>query len=133
MWYNEQMALPPSDRGNSGTAPQTEFDRVISEFIGVTAHKIPTPVSAIKWQVEMLLAGDLGQLSDKQRESLQSVMEEAERLNDLSRALLYVFELEKDLPRTNPQEVNLHALLARVTHHLSPILAERKVRIADLT
>ena len=108
-----------------------EFDRRVSEFISVTAHKVHTPVSAIKWQTEMLLAGDMGELSERQRASLQVVMEEAERLNDFSRALLYVFELEKDLPLMHPQEIDLQALLTRVVHHLAPLLKERDVRIAS--
>ncbi len=116
-------------RGTQSSSPQEEFDRAVSEFIAVTAHKVHTPVSAIKWQAEMLLAGDMGELSERQRASLKTVMEEAERLNDFSRALLYVFELEKDLPLMHPQDTDLQVLLTRVVHHLDPLLKERTVHV----
>jgi signal transduction histidine kinase len=109
--------------------PQEEFDRTVSEFIAVTAHKIHTPVAAIMWQSEMLLAGDMGELNERQLVSLKAIQEEVGRLNDFSRALLYVFELEKDLPLIHPQDTDLPALLTRVIHHLDPLIKGKDIRI----
>lgn len=121
--------MDPKDekKGGDASSPKQAFDRATSEFIAVTAHKIHTPVASIKWQVEMLLGGELGDLSEHQRESLQAVMDAAERLNDLSRALLYVFELEKDLPMMHLQETDLCMLLAKVERNISQVMKERNV------
>lgn len=110
-------------------ASRKDLDRATSAFIAVTAHKIHTPVASIKWQVETLLAGDIGELTSNQRESLQAVMDAAERLNDLSRALLYVFELEKDMPMVKLQEADVYMLIERVVKNLGGLTKERNVHI----
>jgi signal transduction histidine kinase len=124
------MTHKKKDDGSiSREACQEQFDRATSEFITVTAHKIHTPVAAMKWQLEMLIGGDLGEISDAQKESLQSIMDCAERLNDLSRALLYVFELEKDLPQIHVQETDLHALIARTLGNISELTKQKDVHV----
>lgn len=121
--------MDPKKDDQGDASGKQQLDRATSEFIAVTAHKIHTPVASINWQVEMLLGGDLGALTAQQKESLQSVADAAERLNNLSRALLYVFELEKDLPMMHLQEVDLRTLLAKVERNVSQSMKERNVYV----
>lgn len=119
---DDQKAKCPEECGKNA-------ERSMSEFIAVTAHKVHTPVASIKWQTEMLLGGDLGELNENQLESLKAIMEAAERLNDLSRALLYVFELEKDLPMIHPQDTDLHAILSKAVENIGALTKERNIHI----
>lgn len=104
-------------------------DSAISEFLGVVAHRIHTPVAAIKWQIESLLDGMMGELSNEQKEALQSVMQSAENLNDFSRVMLVVYEMEKDIPLTKPQEITLHDILQRVQKNLNPLIRAKLGRV----
>ena len=71
-----------------------DLSRATSDFLTVIAHKIHTPVNAIAWQLELLLSDDLGPLTKEQRETLEMALQSSQQLNDLSRSLMYVFELE---------------------------------------
>ena len=104
-------------------------DSTISEFLGVVAHRIHTPVAVIKWQVEGLLDGVLGELTPEQKESLQTVIQSAENLNDFSRTMLAVYELEKDIPMVQPQELVLKDLMVQMEKSLNALLHARNGRI----
>ncbi len=110
--------------------PKRSSDSAISEFLGIVAHRIHTPVAAIKWQVEALLDGAMGPLSEEQKESLRGVMQSAENLNDFSRSVLYVYELEKDMPLLQDKEILVSEVLDRVKKSLVPLLKEKRGRIS---
>jgi two-component system, OmpR family, phosphate regulon sensor histidine kinase PhoR len=110
-------------------ASSRELSRATSDFISVIAHKIHTPITSAKWQLEMLLNEDIGPLTAGQREALQSVSEQAEKLNDLSRALLYVFEIEKDFTMVQPKQANIYALVTRAVKNLTSLAKDRGVYV----
>jgi signal transduction histidine kinase len=117
---------------DDGQQMRSDLSRATSDFISVIAHKIHTPITSAKWQLEMLINEDLGTLTHDQKESLASVSQAAEQINDLSRALLYVFELEKDLPIMNTKEVNICELVSRATHNLENLSKEKGVSIISV-
>lgn len=104
-------------------------DSAISEFLGVVAHRVGTPVSAIKWQVEALLDGMMGDLTEEQKVALRGIMESAENLNDFSRTMLYVYELEKDMPLIKSCEITLQSVLSRVEKSVLPLLEKKRMRL----
>lgn len=104
-------------------------DSAISEFLGVVAHRIHTPVSAIKWQAEALLDGMMGDLNDEQKEALRNIIQSAENLNDFSRTMLYVYELEKDVPLVKMQEFALQSVLSRVEKSVLDLLEKKRMHL----
>jgi signal transduction histidine kinase len=107
----------------------SEYEQATSEFIAVTAHRIHTPVSTIKWQGETLRDGTMGPINDEQRQALDAILEAADSLNELSRSLLYAFELEKDLPMLQPKELLLTQLIERVLKNLAELREEKQVDV----
>jgi len=70
-------------------------DRMKSEFVTLAAHQLRTPSSGVKWSLQILLDGDLGELNEKQRK----IVEEAYKANDkmirMVRDLLNVAQIEE--------------------------------------
>jgi PAS domain S-box-containing protein len=68
-----------------------ELDALKNTFIQVVSHQIRTPLNSIRWSLETLLSGELGQLSDSQRDFLRVVhnaeTEILSRLDDMLTAL----------------------------------------------
>lgn len=71
-----------------------DVDRSKTEFVSIASHQLRTPLSAIRWYIEMLLAGDAGKLSDKQREYMDEVYTSTARMVELVNALLDASRLE---------------------------------------
>jgi signal transduction histidine kinase len=57
-----------------------ELDKRKSEFLSVVAHQLRTPLSGIKWTLNMLLNGDLGPLTNDQKVFLLKGYESNQRM-----------------------------------------------------
>lgn len=74
---------------------EKEIERIKTEFVSISAHQLRTPLSAIKWSLKMILDGDLGPVTEEQREILQKTSFANERLINLVNDLLNVARIEE--------------------------------------
>jgi PAS domain S-box-containing protein len=81
-----------------------EIDRIKSEFIATASHELRTPLTSVQMGVHLLLEGAAGDLTDKQREVLETCREDCDRLEKLMRDLLDLSKIEagEDLPHVAP-------------------------------
>ena len=73
---------------------EQEIDKAKTEFVSLASHQLRTPLSAVNWYAEMLLAGDAGALNEKQKKYLDEVYRSNQRMVELVNALLDVSSLE---------------------------------------
>jgi signal transduction histidine kinase len=71
-----------------------ELDRQKDELLGIVSHQLATPVSSIKWYLEMMLDGDVGDLSKEQKEHVESLQFSAANLADLVSMILDVSRIQ---------------------------------------
>jgi signal transduction histidine kinase len=78
-------------------AANTELRRLSelkSQFISVAGHELRTPLTSLNGYVEMLIDGQMGPLTDKQREVLEIIQKSGLRLVHLTDDLLNAARLE---------------------------------------
>ena len=71
------------------------INRAKSEFISIAAHQMRTPLSGIKWTLNMMLDGDFGPITAKQKSFLAKSYKTNEQMIILIRDLLDVARLEE--------------------------------------
>lgn len=73
---------------------EAEIDRAKTEFVSLAAHQLKTPVGALKWNMEMLVAGDYGKLNKGQKEVLGEMHILSSRMNDIINDFLNISRME---------------------------------------
>ncbi|MEK7620713.1 MAG: PAS domain-containing sensor histidine kinase [Patescibacteria group bacterium] len=110
----------------------TEFrrlDKAKTEFIFLASHQLLTPLSAIGWYAEMLVAGDAGRFSLEQRKYLQEILDGDRRMVSLINALLNVSRIEMGTFIVDPKPTDLEALLHSVLDELKSGIITKQLTI----
>jgi signal transduction histidine kinase len=92
-----------------------EADEIKSTFVSVISHELKTPVALIQGYAETLLRKDARWDPQTQQDSLEVILEEADRLNRLIDDLLDASRLEAGKLSLEMEPVALDELTERVT------------------
>lgn len=106
-----------------------KLDKIKSDFLNVTSHELRTPMSAIKGYSQMLLKQKLGQITDEQRQALDVVLRNTNRLDDLIRDILDVSRLESGTMKFMPQMTEIGKMVNETLETMQPIIALKNMKI----
>ena len=106
-----------------------ELDRLKSEFVSVAAHQLRTPLSAIKWTMDMLVLGELGPLGGEQKTFLLKAYESTERMILLINDMLSADRIESGRLSFAFAPTNLLDLLDTVLYEVLPQANKKKLTI----
>lgn len=87
------------------------IERMKTEFVSLAAHQMRTPLSSIKWSLQMMLDGDMGEMTVQQKESISRMRESNERLIVLINDLLNVTRIEAGRYLYQPSFVQIEDLI----------------------
>jgi PAS domain S-box-containing protein len=108
---------------------QKETDKMKSEFVSLVSHQLRTPLTAINWYTEILLSGDLGELSKAQKTQMLEVYHASQRMTRLVGSFLNVSRIEFGTLRSIPEPVHLSILAAEVFKDLAQDIGRKGLQI----
>ncbi|MCE9585332.1 GAF domain-containing sensor histidine kinase [Candidatus Nomurabacteria bacterium] len=71
------------------------LDKLKTEFLSLASHQLRSPLTAIKGYSSMLLEGDFGAITDKQKEAIDRVFQSSQHLAMVVEDLLNVAKIEQ--------------------------------------
>jgi PAS domain S-box-containing protein len=104
-------------------------ERMKTEFVSVAAHQMRTPLSAVKWSLEILLAGQAGDTNEEQKSLIKKGYESNERMIQLVNSLLSVDRIESGKTTYTFQAAQLKSIIESLIVEISPSAAKRGVEI----
>ena len=106
---------------------EKEIDKAKTEFVSLASHQLRTPLSAVNWYAEMLLAGDVGKLNKEQTEYLDEVYKGNQRMVVLVNSLLNVSRLELGTFLIDPEPTDIVKLTQSLINEQKPQIDQKKI------
>jgi len=108
---------------------EREIDRQKSDFISIASHQLRTPLSALRWFLDLLLGGDAGALKPKQKEYLTDMSASVTRMVKLVGDLLDISRIESGRTKPNPERIESKAFAEALAKEFEPIVKQQKVAL----
>ncbi|HDT15424.1 MAG TPA: PAS domain S-box protein, partial [Firmicutes bacterium] len=108
-----------------------EIDELKSNFISMVSHELRTPLTAIKGFLKFLLQGVAGPLNQQQREYIEIVMNNSDRLLVLINDILDISKMESGSFSITKRKKDFADIAGKVVRGMSAIAAEKKLRVVN--
>lgn len=106
---------------------EREVDRAKTEFVSLASHQLRTPLTAIKWYVELL--EDAEGLSEEYKGYLKEINDGNERMVDLVNALLNTSRIDMGTFEIQPEPTLINEIAESVLKELEPLISEKSIMI----
>ena len=97
------------------------------KFLAMISHELRTPLASIKGFVTTLLAEDVVWSAESQRDFLQTINSESDKLSDLIEQLLDLSRIEAGTLRISPKKLSLNAITSHAIAQLHNVISEHKL------
>ncbi len=123
--YNREV----EERLKNSIEQLKELDFMKNNFMSMVSHELRTPFTAIKGFLKILMQGDAGPLNNKQKEYLDIVVNNSERLLNLINDLLDMAKVESGVFIVKKEKNDLIKLFAETMGGLESIIREKEIEI----
>ena len=94
-----------------------ELDFAKTNFIATVSHELKTPISSIKLSLQLLEKSETGTINDEQKQLIESIKEDSQRLLKITGELLDISQLETgnihlNIEKSNPYDIVNYAIEA---------------------
>ncbi len=108
-----------------------ELDRQKDELLGIVAHQLAKPITAIRWDLESLLDGDLGSLNAEQKTEAGTMRTQAINLADLVSMILDVSRIQLGKIHFDPRPLDLNELFTEMLEVINPTIEQKKINFVN--
>lgn len=106
-----------------------EANKMKAEFVSIVSHQLRSPISNLKWSVEFLMGGKLGQVTDKQTEYFKIIKDNTDRMSDLVSDLLVVSKIQASELPLKTEEFPLREVVEELVKEFKPFAQASNVEI----
>jgi len=106
-----------------------EANRMKSEFVSIVSHQLRSPLSNLRWALELLMSGKLGKIEEKQTEYFKIIKENSNRMTELIKDLLIVSRIETAKLLIKKMEFSLEDLVKELIKEFTPFARASNVEI----
>lgn len=91
-----------------------KLDKMKNEFLMVATHELNTPVTVLRGKMSMILEEGFGNFSKEEKEYLQPIFANIEKLGKLFREVLEVIKIDQKKMLLSREQTNLNKLIAEI-------------------
>jgi PAS domain S-box-containing protein len=108
---------------------EQSIDKAKTEFVSLASHQLKTPIGSVSWDLEMLLNGDYGKLTEKQKAIVEQIYNTNMRMKELVDGLLNISRIDLGTLSIEPIPVNFAEVCEDVLIEMTPRITIKKHEI----
>lgn len=105
------------------------LDQTKTNFLSLASHELRTPLVSVMGYLNLMIAGDLGEITGEQREMLEIATKGASRLRDIVEDLLIVAKIEGGRLPLKLRWISMSDVISASLDEIRPFLNQRHVDI----
>lgn len=107
-----------------------EANRMKSEFVNIVSHQLRTPLSNLKWVIELLMSGKMGKVEPDQVEYFRILKNNNDRMRDLISDLLIVSRIERKNLSMKEKETSLETLIKNLVSEFNAFVRASNIEVS---
>jgi len=105
------------------------LDKSKSEFLSITSHELRTPITPLKVQLQMLQQEYFGTITDQQKESLEVILRNTERLNKIIEDFLEISRIEAARLKFVFRQTNISILIKEIVDFMNGFAQQKNITL----
>jgi two-component system CheB/CheR fusion protein len=106
-----------------------KIDELKTEFLSITSHELRSPMTPMKAQLQMLLEGYFGNPNEKQKQSLEMILRNTERLDKLIVDILDISRIQSGRLKFELKKVQPADCIKESIENMKPLADEKNIAI----
>jgi signal transduction histidine kinase len=106
-----------------------ESTRMKMEFIGIVSHQLRSPVTNLKYALESLMSGELGEIQKEQLDYLTILKQNADRLQELIDDILVVSRIQTGVLSLKKEDFSIADLVEKTIAENKPLSLASNITI----
>jgi signal transduction histidine kinase len=106
-----------------------EANRMKSEFINIVSHQLRSPLSNLRWTIELLMSGRLGKIEKDQLEYFRILKENSGRMGELVSDLLTVSRIQTATLPLKKEKISIEDSINKLISEFQPFAKASNVKI----
>ena len=107
-----------------------EVTRMKTEFLSITSHELRTPLTPMKAQLQMLQEGYVGKMNENQKKSIEIVLRNLTRLDNLIADILDISRMEAGRIKLSFESMDINDAVKEAIKMQEPLAEEKDIKIS---
>ncbi len=108
-----------------------QIDKAKTEFLSITSHELRSPMTPMRAQIQMLLKGYYGKLNNEQKESMNLVLKNTERLDRIISDFLEISRIEAARLKFKFIKTSLNKYVEELIKSMKGFMPEKNIIIVN--
>lgn len=106
-----------------------EIDNAKTEFLSITSHELRSPMTPMKAQLQMLQQEYFGKLTDKQKEGVEIIIRNADRLDNIIVDFLEISRIEAARLKFNFKMTDISKTIDEIIKFMDGFAKEKNIKL----